>query len=330
MDYLKRPFKIGNLTLPSNIFYAPLAGCSDYPFRCVSRLHQPGLIFCEMVKMDALVRFEKKTFHLLDYHQDMHPIGAQICGSKPKMAKQAAKIIEELGFDLIDLNCGCPVDKITKDGSGSGMLKTPQMIGDIICEMVNSVEIPVSVKIRSGWDESHINAPLVTQIAEEAGAQLITIHGRTRQQAYRGKADWNIIKQCKEIAKKIYVFGNGDVFNPRDVQTLFETTLCDGILIARGSLGQPWIAQDVYRFFDNKEWPCHDFSFIKKQFLKHIKYILGYKNQQRAYLDIRRICGWYMKKYPMIKKKIFACHKNTPVQLLVDMIEAMDLNLTRQ
>ena len=126
---LKIPFKLGSITLPNNIFYAPLAGCSDYPFRQMSAKYRPGLIYCEMVKMDALVRNDQGTFHMLDYARKMHPIGGQICGSKPEIAGQAAKIIEDLGFDVVDLNCGCPVDKVTKDGSGSGMMKTPQLIG---------------------------------------------------------------------------------------------------------------------------------------------------------------------------------------------------------
>jgi nifR3 family TIM-barrel protein len=144
-----KSFKLGKVTLPSNVLYAPLAGCSDFPFRHMSAKYQPGLIYCEMVKMDALIRHDQGTFHMLDYAPGMHPIGGQICGSKPEIAAQAAKIVEELGFDVIDFNCGCPVDKITKDGSGSGMLKTPNLIGDIIANMVAAVDVPVTVKIRA-------------------------------------------------------------------------------------------------------------------------------------------------------------------------------------
>jgi tRNA-dihydrouridine synthase B len=150
MNYLKIPFQLGNITLPNNIFYAPLAGCSDFPFRKMSAKYRPGLMYCEMVKMDALIRHDQNTFHILDYDPSMHPIGGQICGSKPEIAGQAAKIIEDLGFDVVDLNCGCPVDKVTKDGSGSGMLKTPELIGEVLANMVAAVKIPVTVKIRAG------------------------------------------------------------------------------------------------------------------------------------------------------------------------------------
>src|SRR5579872_5233822 len=140
---IKKPFQIGNVLLPNNILFAPLAGCSDLPYRKMAcRGERPGIVYCEMVKLDALVRHDSNTYRLLDYTVDMHPIGAQICGSKPKLAKAAARLIEDLGFDVLDLNCGCPVDKVTKDGSGSGMLKTPDLIGEMISEMVAAVKIP--------------------------------------------------------------------------------------------------------------------------------------------------------------------------------------------
>src|SRR5579872_5393446 len=165
------PFFIGSVKLPNKILYAPLAGCSDLPFRRMSCRYRPGIVYCEMVKIDALVRNDQNTYRMLDYDADMHPIGAQLCGSKPKVAAAAARIVEDLGFDVIDFNCGCPVDKVTKDGSGSGMLKTPELIGEMISAMVSAVKVPVTVKIRAGWDEKHINAAEITNIAEKAGAK---------------------------------------------------------------------------------------------------------------------------------------------------------------
>src|SRR3990172_2025748 len=196
MNYLKRPFFLGKLKLSSNIFCAPLAGCSDLPFRRMTSFYQPGVLFCEMVKMDALIRNEPKTLEMLQFEKEMHPIGGQLFGSKPAIAGPCAKILEDLGFDSIDLNCGCPVDKVTKDGSGSGMLRNPTLIGEVIANMVAAVKIPVTVKIRIGWDLDSIVAPLVTQIAEEAGAAAICIHVRTRAQAYRGPANWDYIREC--------------------------------------------------------------------------------------------------------------------------------------
>ena len=185
MAFYKSPYFLKNLELSSNIFCSPLAGCSDLPFRRMTSFFSPGLIFCEMVKMDALIRHDPNTYRLLDYEKEMHPIGAQLCGSKVDLAAPCARIIEDLGFDVIDLNCGCPVDKVTKDGSGSGLLKDPNKIGEILEKMVNAVSIPVTVKVRAGWNEEEINAPLITQIAEEAGAAAIFVHGRTRAQGYR-------------------------------------------------------------------------------------------------------------------------------------------------
>ena len=252
----KRSLSFGSLKLPSPILYAPLAGCSDLPYRFMSCKYRPGLVYCEMVKIDALVRHDSHTYRLLDYTADMHPIGAQICGSKPKMASDAARIIESLGFDVIDFNCGCPVDKVTKDGSGSGMLKNPQLIGEVLSNVVAAVKIPVTVKIRAGWDEQSINAAEITKIAESAGAKAITVHGRTRAQGYRGPANWDYIKEAKEAANQILVIGNGDVFDAKSGADLFNHTDCDGILVARGTMGQPWIAENIRRYLPSPAKNC--------------------------------------------------------------------------
>ena len=179
MAFLKKSFRLGAVELPSNVFYAPLAGCSDLPFRAMSCRYRPGIVYCEMVKIDALIRNDPNTYRLLDYEVGMHPIGAQICGSKPDIAAASARIIEDLGFDVLDFNCGCPVDKVTKDGSGSGMLKNPELIGEVLAKVIASVRIPVTVKIRAGWDDRSINAPLITQIAEKAGAKAIAAPGKS-------------------------------------------------------------------------------------------------------------------------------------------------------
>lgn len=293
---LKTPFKLGSIELPNNIFYAPLAGCSDYPFRQMSAKYKPGLIYCEMVKMDALIRHDQGTFHILDYARKMHPIGGQICGSKPEIAGQAAKIIEDLGFDVVDLNCGCPVDKVTKDGSGSGMMKNPQLIGEVISNMVAAVKIPVTVKIRAGWDEQSINAPLITQIAEAAGAKAICIHGRTRQQAYRGPANWDWIKACKDVAKDILVIGNGDIFDAQAADRIFDHTNCDAILVSRGTLGQPWIVEDIIRLLSSEEPIERGVEHCRQALLEHFLHTVSYHNGRRVVVDMRRVGCWYLKK----------------------------------
>ncbi len=296
------PFSFGNLTLPSNVFCSPLAGCSDLPFRRMISHYQPGLIFCEMVKMDAMVRYDTGTFRLLDYETSHHPIGAQLCGSKPELAGTCARIVEDLGFDVIDLNCGCPVDKVTKDLSGSGLLTQPELIGDILANMVAAVNIPVTVKIRAGWDEDSIVGPQVTRIAEEAGAKIIFVHGRTRKQAYRGPATWDYIKQCKDAAKEILVFGNGDVLDGPSGERMFAETGCDGLLVSRGSFGSPWIFEDIDRHFKGLKPINRTMKDVRDALLTHLGYIASYQPKRKAHLDLRRIGAWYLKKGPNMKK----------------------------
>lgn len=293
---LKRPFQLGKLQLPSNIFCAPLAGCSDLPFRRMTSPYKPGLIYCEMVKMDALVRHDPHTYRLLDYEASMHPIGGQICGSKPHLAGKSAKIIEDLGFDVVDLNCGCPVDKVTKDGSGSGMLKTPYRIGEIISNMVAAVKIPVTVKIRAGWDESLINAVEITRIAEQAGAAAICVHGRTREQGYKGPANWDWIRASKEAAKNIIVIGNGDLFDAESAVRMFEHTGCDALLVSRGTFGQPWIVEDIYRRLSGESLPVRTPLDYRDALLEHLAHVVSYGNDRKAAMDMRRIGCWYLKR----------------------------------
>ncbi len=294
--FLKRPFKLGNIVLPSNILCAPLAGCSDIPFRKMTTKYRPGLVYCEMVKMDALVRNIPKTFRYLEFEPSMHPIGGQLCGSKPELAGPCAKIIEELGFDVVDLNCGCPVDKVTKDGSGSGMLKNPELIGEVISNMVAAVKIPVTVKIRIGWDFNQIVAPQITQIAEAAGASAICIHGRTRSQAYKGPANWDYIRDCKQVAKNIQVIANGDIVDAFSAEKVFNHTGCDAVLLARGTMGQPWLIEDIYRHFEERAPLIRTGADYKQAFLEHLEHIVTYQEAHRAVLDLRRVGCWYLKR----------------------------------
>ena len=329
MSFLNKPFRFGGRELPSNIFCAPLAGCSDWPFRVMTGSYRPGLIYCEMVKIDALVRHDPHTYRFLDYTSDMHPIGAQLCGSKPQMAAAAARIIEDLGFDCIDLNCGCPVDKVTKDGSGSGLLRNPDRIGEILSAMIAAVRIPVSVKIRAGWCDRQINAVEITRIAEQAGAVAITVHGRTQEQGYRGKANWDYILECKKASKRILVIGNGDVFDADSARRMFEETHCDGILIARGSLGKPWIIEDIYRSMEGLP-PIHrSVSDVRAALLEHFRHIFLYQSDRQALLDIRRVGCWYLK--PCIGAKALRIQLNQAVSRkdVFDSIDAFDWDSIR-
>jgi tRNA-dihydrouridine synthase B len=320
MNKFTKNFRLGSITLPSNVLYAPLAGCSDLPFRRMSAKYKPGLMYCEMVKMDALIRSDTHTFRILDFDKGMHPIGGQICGSKPEIAGECAKMVEDLGFDVVDLNCGCPVDKVTRDGSGSGMLKTPDLIGETLVRMKASVKIPVTVKIRAGWDDKHINAPLITKIAEEAGADAICIHGRTREQGYVGPANWDHILNCKKVAKSIKVIGNGDVFDAESAKRMFDYTGCDAVLVSRGTMGQPWIAEDIERYFSGDEAIARTPADIKEALLEHFSFILEYQNERRSLLDFRRVGCFYLKKCRNVKQLRCKINQSTSTQEAIQLV----------
>ncbi|MDP1879634.1 MAG: tRNA dihydrouridine synthase DusB [Parachlamydiaceae bacterium] len=320
MSSLHQPIQLGSLTLKNRVFYAPLAGCSDFPFRKMSAKYKPGLMYCEMVKMDAIVRYDTGTFHILDYSPDMHPIGAQLCGSKPSLAKQAAKIVEDLGFDVIDLNCGCPVDKVTKDGSGSGMLKTPQLIGDVLAEIVSSVKIPVTVKIRAGWDDQSINAVEIMKIAEKAGAKAICIHGRTRQQGYKGPANWDYIKACKDEANSILIIGNGDIIDSPSAEKAITQTGCDAVLVARGTMGRPWAVEDILNY--SLGLPIHERNLeeCRTALYEHFLATKKYHHDHRVCVDMRRIGCWYLKKSSGTRQFRECISRSQSIQDIEDLI----------
>lgn len=317
---MKTPFFIGSAELPSPILYAPLAGCSDYPFRKMACSYRPGLVYCEMVKIDALVRHDPHTYRMLDYEAGMHPIGAQICGSKPILAAAAARIVEDLGFDVIDFNCGCPVDKVTKDGSGSGMLRTPDLIGEVLSSVIAAVKIPVTVKIRAGWDEKSINAVEITRIAERAGAKAITIHGRTRAQGYKGPANWDYIRDCKAAAKNILVIGNGDVFDAQSGLRMFAYTGCDAVLVSRGTMGQPWIADDIRKALLGEEVFSRSVEDIRNALLEHFEYIVDYQPERQALLDMRRVGCWYLKRCQGVRELRMQINKSASTREVFEQI----------
>lgn len=323
---MKKPLIIGNLELSSPIIYAPLAGCSDFPFRKMSAKYHPALMFCEMIKMEALLRQVPGTYQMLAYSEEMRPIGAQLCGSDPKLAGPAAKIIEDLGFDVLDLNCGCPVDKVTKDGSGSALLKQPDLIGEILVNMIAAVKIPVTLKVRAGWDDRSINAAEITKIAEKAGAKAIFVHGRTREQAYKGPANWDYITACKEAATHIKVIGNGDVFTPDAALQMFEQTKCDGVLVSRGTMGQPWIVEDIKRRLAGLPLMERGGEEYFQALLEHFVYSTEFKSEKGALIDMRKVCCWYLKNtFGARELRLKASHASS-LQEVRDLIEQFNIN----
>ena len=231
--------KIGNVELENNVFLAPMAGVTDLPFRILCKEMGCGLVYSEMVSAKGILYDNKNTTELLEVDPKERPVAVQLFGSDPEILGAMAKKIEEYPIDIIDVNMGCPAPKIVKNGEGSCLMKTPELVGKIVRSLVESQKKPVTIKFRKGFDEEHINAVEIAKIAEANGASAVAVHGRTREQYYSGKADWDIIKEVK-AAVQIPVIGNGDIFTPQDAKNLLEHTVCDAIIVGRVSQGNPW------------------------------------------------------------------------------------------
>ncbi len=303
-------FKIGNVKLENNVCLAPMAGICDSAFRRIVKEMGVGLIFAEMVSDKALCFDSKKTLDMLYLTDEERPIAQQIFGSDPDSMAKAAKIIyEKMKPEIIDINMGCPVPKVAvKSGAGSGLLKDPDKIEKIVKAVVDAVPIPVTVKIRSGWDEKSINAVEVAKIIEKAGASAITVHPRTRKQGYEGHSDWNIIKEVKENVS-IPVIGNGDIRSADDAIKMLKETKCDAIMIGRGALGNPFLFKEILYYLKTGEKLGEISKEEKiKYALKHFNYLLEFKNEKVAILEMRTHASWYLKGLKgsvEVKKKIF-------------------------
>lgn len=293
-------WKIGNVEIKNQVVLAPMAGISNTAYRQIIKEMGAGLIFAEMVSDKALVYGSEKTFDLLKMSDMERPIAQQIFGSDVDSFVKAAKLVEEKMLpDIIDINMGCPVPKVAiKSQAGSALLKNPDKIKEIVSAVVKAVDVPVTVKIRSGWDEKSINAVEVAKVIEEAGASAITVHGRTRAQGYSGNADWNIIKQVKETVK-IPVIGNGDVTSCEKAKEMLEYTGCDAVMIGRGVLGNPWLINECVTYLDTGIIPVRPNSKEKIEMLKrHYKLLVDSTSEKQAILEIRTHALWYIKGMP--------------------------------
>ena len=311
-------WKIGNVEIKNQIVLAPMAGISNTSYRKIIKEMGAGLIYAEMVSDKALMYSNEKTFDLLKMDEKERPITQQIFGSDIDSFVKAAKIVEEkMHPDIIDINMGCPVPKVAiRAQAGSALLKNPEKIYEIVKSVVESVSVPVTVKIRSGWDEKHINAVEVAKICEKAGAKAIAIHARTRSQGYSGKADWNIIKQVKE-AVSIPVIGNGDVTSPELAKKMLDTTGCDAVMIGRGVLGNPWLIKECVSYLENGT-KIEPVSFIEKveMMKRHYKLLLEDKCEKAALLEIRSFIIWYLKGMPKSKEiKNLICQSKTSEEM---------------
>lgn len=285
--------RIGSVTLENNVILAPMAGVTDLPFRLLCRRQGAGLVCMEMVSAKAIYYNNKSTEELLRVHPQEGPASLQLFGSEPRIVADMAKRIEERPFSVIDFNMGCPVPKVVNNGEGSALMKNPKLAEEILTELVKAVKKPVTVKIRKGFDEEHCNAVEIAKIAESCGVSAVAVHGRTREQYYSGRADWNIIRQVKE-AVRIPVIGNGDVDSPRAAKLLLEQTGCDGVMIGRAAQGNPWIFREVVHFLEDGTLPEKpDPEEKKKVILEHAALQLKYKGEYTAVREMRRHLAWY-------------------------------------
>lgn len=309
---------IGNVEIKNKIVLAPMAGISNTAYRQIIKEMGAGLIYAEMVSDKAIMYGNEKTFDLLKMDEKERPIAQQIFGSDKESFIKAAKMVEEkMHPDIIDINMGCPVPKVAiKSQAGSALLKNPQKVGEIVNAVVNAVSIPVTVKIRSGWDEKSINAVEIAKVIEASGASAITIHARTRSQGYSGHSDWTIIKKVKE-AVKIPVIGNGDVISCFEAKRMLDETKCDAVMIGRGVLGNPWLIKECVEYLESGKLPNVVTPKEKVEMLKrHYQLLLDNTNEKQAILEIRTHALWYIKGLPgssIIKNEI--CKTKTSKEL---------------
>ena len=284
---------IGNVTLDNNIILAPMAGVTDLPFRLLCREQGAGLVCMEMVSAKAIYYHNRNTESLLEIHPEECPASLQLFGSDPEILSEMAKQIEDRPFSILDFNMGCPVPKVVNNGEGSALMKDPKLVETILTGLVKAIQKPVTVKIRKGFDDEHINAVEIARIAESCGVAAVAVHGRTRAQYYSGQADWDIIAKVKQ-AVNIPVIGNGDVDSPQKAEAMLQQTGCDGVMIGRAAQGNPWIFREVAAYLEDGTLLPHADNREKKELiLRHAALQLKYKGEYTGVREMRKHLSWY-------------------------------------
>lgn len=290
--------KIGTVQLKNPVILAPMAGVTDLPFRLLCSELGAGLVCTEMVSAKAISFHNRNTEALLQIDPGEHPVSLQLFGSDPDIISEMASYIEERPFDILDLNMGCPVPKVVKNGEGSALLNQPRLVEEIISKTVRAIKKPVTVKIRKGFEDGESRAAEIARIAEASGAAAVAVHGRTRSQYYAGKADWQVIREVKE-AVKIPVIGNGDVDSPGKAKELFEETGCDGVMIGRAARGNPWIFKEVSTYLATGTIPERPSKEeIRNMMFRHMEMQVEYRGEYSGIREMRKHISWYTAGFP--------------------------------